>query len=153
MNIIKKIIFALVLLAVPFMFADAAANPKITSATYGDNVVKVNGTLTWDDGATIEVVVFDGSTPVLMGTTELKSNAYSYTSPSITLDSTKSYKVMISSHDGACQTSKVLTKVSSINPQTWDDIYTYIIIGIIAVIGIGIGIFYLIKTKKNKEEL
>ncbi len=152
MSIVKKVIFTIVLLVIPFMFADAAANPKITEAVYSDNVVKVSGTLTWDDEATIQIVVMDGSTPVLMGTTDLENNKYSYTSPSITLDKSKSYKVMMASQDAVCQTSKILTKGSTTNPQTWDDIYTYIIIGVIAVIGIIIGIYYLVKNKKNKKE-
>ena len=123
----KKLIFTLLLLIIPFITI-SASSPQITSISYDNNKVSVEGSIDGANDTIVQVALFDGQTLVSLGTTKLNSNnEYSYTSESLNLSNGKSYTVKTALYNGECPATK--TFVASVtNPQTWDNIYTYIII-------------------------
>lgn len=150
----KRLLFILLALCMSVLFINSAkaqtyATAKINSISYQDNKVTVKGKISFE--STVQVLVFDGEKPILMGTTELENKNFTFVSDSIDLTNGKTYTVKVSTQDGKCQATK--TFIASVeNPQTWDNIYTYVIIAIIAIVGIGVGVYYLVKNKKDKKD-
>lgn len=152
----KKLLFGLLLLILP-MFVVSAAEPQITSVVNENDKVTVTGTIDYRDEI-VQVAIFDADgTLVSLGTTELKNKAYSYTSDTLSLKNKATYTVKTALYNGECTATKtfkasVTPKKNIPNPQTWDSIYTYIIIAIVAIVCIGVACYYIIKGKKNKGE-
>lgn len=152
------LIIMLSLFIIPLVNVNAASlDVKTINATINNNKISVDGTV--DNGVLAVVILVyeeDGTTLVTMKTTSVDSNdKYSDT---IEVTSGKKYVVKAANYDGG---TYVTTKVDGSinknnnsnnssnekNPQTYDGIMTWIVIGLVSISGIVGTIVY--RKKKN----
>ena len=147
----KKVISSIVVFVLAMVFIVPGINAKeIKSLDLKEEksgVVTVSGT-TEEDMLAVAIIVYDkDSKLVTMQTTSVLDNKYSDT---VKL-STGKYTVKVADYDGGEYKESVIDVTNNVgvkSPNTLDDIYVYIIIGIIAIAGI---VYYIVTSKKNKE--
>lgn len=138
----KKIILFIVatFLVLPFT-VNASADITNLSASYSNNSVTITGD-TSDSILAVAVILYDstGTSILRMVTDSVSNDSFNTKIDSINLEAGSTYIVKVANYDGGnyYETSFKVASTTTIedNPQTSDNIFGYIMLGIISIIGI-----------------
>lgn len=147
----KKVLIVIMFALMFIPNVNAKLNDRITisdSIKYENETIKVSGTSNNDDD--VQVAIFDGNNMIIYGVAPVTNDNYNYVSSKITLTPNKEYTVKVASVNGQTVEEGVLRVAAPKNPQTYDGINTFIIFGVISVIGIvGCSIFLKKRTTNS----
>ena len=145
----KKLLYVLILVLVvtitPSIFAYEIKTLDVTEDTTG--LIKVSGT-SESEMMAASISIFDeaGTTLITMKTVQVNDD--DTFSAEFQLDPGK-YVVRAADYDGGTVVEKTVVATDTTNVKTGDNIYTYVIIGAIAVIAIIAGVLYIRKNSNN----
>lgn len=144
MKKIALIVFALIM----FLSVSNIEAATITETSYTNSRITIKGTGTGE----IQIVLFGlDKAPLYMTTTTSENNLYSITLPEIEGLTPGTYTVKASDYDGTNVATSTVRVTVETNPQTSDNIKTYLITSLICLIGIVITGVYIYKHKKVKQ--
>ena len=143
----KKILYILITIITVFSFSNVfALNKEITTLNASEENGSINVSGKAENGClAVAIMVYkeDGETLVTMQTTSVgDDNKFS---DSIKVDN-GTYIVKVADYDGGTFVTKTVSIKT--NPNTGDNMITYLIIGAISIVLIGFGVIY-IKRKNN----
>lgn len=142
----KKLIFILCSLFMIFNITGVNA-ATITETKYENNKITITGT---GDG-TIQIVLFGlDNLPLYLTTATAEDDSFSITFPEIVGLTAGDYNIKVSDYDGTNVSTKVVRVTDEKNPQTSDNIVSYIIIGSISLLSI---ILLIIAINKSSKKL
>ncbi len=143
----KKLIFILCSLFMIFNITGVNA-ATITETKYENNKITITGT---GDG-TIQIVLFGlDNLPLYLTTATAEDDSFSITFPEIVGLTAGDYNIKVSDYDGTNVSTKVVRVTDEKNPQTSDNIVSYIIIGSISLLSIILLIIAINKSSKKSK--
>ena len=142
----KKILYILLITITVFTFSNVSAlNKEITSLTVKEESGKINVAGTTESGCSaVAIMVYkeDGTTLVTMKTTGVNDDNTFTDSIDI---KNGNYVVKVADYDGGEFSTETVTIKT--NPNTGDNIYTYVIVLGISLVLATCGIVYFVKKK------
>ena len=144
----KKYILLLIIAIFPFAFASAATAPQVVSleTAVEGNVIKYNGEMEDGSFAVVCKLVDKDDKEVQDFSSAVDNHKFS---GSFTVETAGDYTVRCAHFEGGevKGAEATVTEVPSTNAKTGDFIHIYVIVGIVALIGLFGTVFYLKKIK------
>ena len=144
----KKLGLLILLLVLPFAVnAATSINVKSLDASVSGTTINYNGEME-DGSVAVMCKLYDGDNEIDYLSSQVNSNKFE---GSFSVDNAGTYKLRCANYEGGeIKEVEVTTTENKTNPTTKDPIYTYIAIGAVALIVIGVVVVFL--TKKGKKE-
>ena len=144
----KKLGLLILLLVLPFAVnAATSINVKSLDASVSGTTINYNGEME-DGSVAVMCKLYDGDNEIDYLSSQVNSNKFE---GSFSVDKAGTYKLRCANYEGGeIKEVEVTTTENKTNPTTKDPIYTYIAIGAVALIVIGVVVVFL--TKKGKKE-
>lgn len=144
----KKLGLLILLLVLPFAVnAATSINVKTLDASVSGTTINYNGEME-DGSVAVMCKLYDGDNEIDYLSSQVNSNKFE---GSFSVDNAGTYKLRCANYEGGeIKEVEVTTTENKTNPTTKDPIYTYIAIGAVALIVIGVVVVFL--TKKGKKE-
>ena len=144
----KKYVLLLIIAIFPFAFASAATAPQVVSleTAVEGNVIKYNGEMEDGSFAVVCKLVDKDDKEVQDFSSAVDNHKFS---GSFTVETAGDYTVRCAHFEGGevKGAEATVTEVPSTNAKTGDFIHIYVIVGIVALIGLFGTVFYLKKIK------
>lgn len=142
------IVFALVLFS--FMTkVNAGPSISITETNYTNGRISIEGTGIGE----IQIVLFGlDNLPLYMTTATAEDGEFSITLPPISGLDEGTYNIKISDYEGVNTSTGTVEITAEANPQTSDNVITYIILGFISFVGIIVLSTFIYKSSANKQK-
>lgn len=144
----KKLGLLILLLVLPFTVNAATINVKSLDATADGATINYNGEME-DGSVAVLCKLYKGDEELDFLSSQVNSNKFEGT---LTAPTAGTYIVKCANYEGGeiKEVEVTTTQDASTNPTTGDPIYTYIAIGAVALIIVGVIVVILTKKKKDK---
>ena len=148
MKKVLLIVFALVLFS--FMTkVNAGPSISITETNYTNGRISIEGTGIGE----IQIVLFGlDNLPLYMTTVTAEDGEFSIILPPISGLDEGTYNIKISDYEGVNTSTGTVEITAEANPQTSDNVITYIILGFISFVGIIVLSTFIYKSSANKQK-
>ena len=148
MKKVLLIVFALFLFS--FMTkVNAGPSISITETNYTNGRISIEGTGIGE----IQIVLFGlDNLPLYMTTVTAEDGEFSIILPPISGLDEGTYNIKISDYEGVNTSTGTVEITAEANPQTSDNVITYIILGFISFVGIIVLSTFIYKSSANKQK-